>query len=235
MPSAKSRFVVFGGTFDPPHKGHLAVADAVVQHYDVEKVLFVVAGQPWQKMERQKRQRRKTLTRSGTDIKDLASDGKRPAGYQISAAEDRVAMVEAAIAGHPKFEASTVEIERGGPSYTADTLEDLAKKHPDTELLLLIGSDLVAELNTWKRPETIRKLSNLVIVERPGYEKSQLPPEWSDNHSYIPGELVDVSSRQLKGLTGERQVASDLLPTAVSKIITERGLYRGGPGTEGED
>lgn len=167
-------------------------------------------------------------------LKGSQGAGMLPAGHRISAAEDRLAMVEAAVAGHPKFEVSTVEIQRGGPSYTADTLEELAEQQPGTELLLLIGSDLVAQLNTWKRPETIRKLSRLVVVERPGYEKSQLPPEWADNCSYIPGELVDVSSRQLRGLTGGRPMPPELLPAAVSEIIAERGLYRGGPCAEEE-
>jgi len=228
------RIAVFGGTFDPPHSGHLAVADAVLKYCDVDKVLFVVAGQPWQKME--------------------ANCGVSG----ISPAQDRLAMVEAAIAGRQDFEVSSIEIDREGHSYTADTLEELAKQYPGAELLLVIGSDLVSQLETWKRPEMIRRLSSLVIVERPGFENAQLPPVWSDSYlNYLKGELVNISSTQLRErknslgnnlgwseddrsgycLSGDSlnvdfqslsRQSLNFMPVSVAQAIAERGLYQNG-------
>lgn len=187
---------MFGGTFDPPHKGHLAAAEAVVEQCDVDKVLFLIS-QPWHKAE---------------------------AGVHVSSAEDRLAMVEAAISNNPKFEVSTIEIEHDGKSYTADTLEILKKRNPNTDLLLVIGGDLMSEIDTWKRTETIRKLSELVVVEREGHETPRLTSEWFGKPIYISEERIEVSSTRLKSLTKNQLIASQLIPDAVLKTITERGI-----------
>ena len=222
---------MYGGTFDPPHSGHLAVAQAVAQHCEVAKVLFVVAGEPWQKL---------------------------AAGVAVTPAADRLAMVQALVAAsqQPKFEVSAVELERGGPAYTAETLDELARQHPGTELLLVVGSDLVSQLETWHEPERVRQLASLLVVERPGFENPPLPAGWSG--SYLRGELVDISSSQLREQLGGPAAQSGgmpagllensppgllenspaglpalqpetYIPDVVAEIIAVRGLYRDRP------
>ena len=208
---------MYGGTFDPPHSGHLAVAQAVAQHCGVAKVLFVVAGEPWQKL---------------------------AAGVAVTPAADRLALVqalvdsvrdsEAAASQTPEpaapFEVSAIELERGGPAYTADTLAELARQHRTAELALVIGSDLVSQLETWHEPERVRELASLIVVERPGFETPPLPPGWSG--SYLRGELVDISSSQLRERLGAPAGAGTplshpeaFIPEAVAQVIAARGLY----------
>lgn len=134
------RIGVFGGTFDPPHIGHLVAAIDALQGLELDVVLLVVANAPWQKL------------------------GERT----ISPAADRLAMVEAAIDGRPGLEASDVEIRRGGLSYTADTLADLLAEEPDAELFLILGNDAAAGFATWERHEEVAELAHLVVVDRPG-------------------------------------------------------------------
>lgn len=221
---SSQRLAIFGGTFDPPHRGHMAAAEAVLRECDVDKVLFVVAGQPWQKL----------ATDSSATAPDSA-DALPDDVPQITPAQDRLAMVKAATHNHPqrdKFEVCELEIDRGGDSYTADTLEELARQHPEAELLLVIGSDLVSQLETWKRPEVIKQLASLVVVERPGHAlpdhaRQQLPEGWSGRN--ISGDLVDVSSTQIKEWIASGCPNTDLVPAAVVDVIAERELYGRAP------
>ena len=137
---AGRRIGVFGGTFDPPHIGHLVAAIDALQVLELDVVLLVVANAPWQKV------------------------GERT----ISPAADRLAMVEAAVDGRPGIEVSDVEIRRGGLSYTADTLADLLAEEPDAELFLILGNDAAAGFATWERHEEVAALATLVVVDRPG-------------------------------------------------------------------
>lgn len=133
------RLGVFGGTFDPPHLGHLAAARAASRVAALDRVVFVPAGRPWQK------------------------DG-RP----VSAAEDRYRMTELAIRDdEPAFAVSRIEVDRAGPSYTVDTLESLARE--ERELFLILGADAAAGIATWRRPDRICELAVLAVVNRPGY------------------------------------------------------------------
>ena len=131
---------MFGGTFDPPHIGHLVAAIDALQVLELDVVLLVVANAPWQKV------------------------GERA----ISPAADRLAMVEAAVDGRPGIEVSDVEIRRGGLSYTADTLADLLAEEPDAELFLILGNDAAAGFAAWERHEEVAALATLVVVDRPG-------------------------------------------------------------------
>lgn len=200
---------IFGGTFDPPHRGHLAAAEATVRECNVDKVLFVVAGQPWQKL--------------AADAAPTVTAPTPATATPITPAQDRLAMVKAATQHNDKLEVCELEIERGGNSYTADTLEELTRQYPEAELLLVIGGDLVSQLGTWKRPEVISRLADLVVVERPGHARQQLPDGWSGRH--ISGDLVDVSSTQLKDWIASGCPSTDLVPAAVTDVIAERGLY----------
>lgn len=134
------RIGVFGGTFDPPHIGHLVAAADARQELSLDVVLLVVANAPWQKLG----------TRS------------------VSPAVDRLAMVEAAVADAPGLQVSDVEITRGGLSYTADTLEALQAVEPDAELFLILGNDAAAGFATWDRHREVAERARLVVVDRPG-------------------------------------------------------------------
>ena len=131
---------MFGGTFDPPHIGHLVAAIDARQALDLDVVLLVVANAPWQKV------------------------GTRA----VSTAADRLAMVEAAVAAAPGLEVSDVEIRRGGLSYSADTLHALRDHEPGAELFLILGNDAAAGFATWERHVEVADLAQLVVVDRPG-------------------------------------------------------------------
>ena len=148
---------VFGGTFDPIHVGHLVTAVNVRHSLSLDRILLVVAHDPWQK-----------------------------AGTVGTPAADRLAMVQAAVSDVEGLEASDVEIRRGGESYTADTLADLQERSPRAELFLILGSDAAAGLPTWERVEEVQRLATLVVVTRPGAENA-LPPEgWPHEHLMVP-------------------------------------------------
>lgn len=134
------RIGVFGGTFDPPHIGHLVAALEVRSALGLDEVRLVVAGEPWQKV------------------------GTRT----ISSAADRLALVRAAVGDRAELVVDDVEIRRGGSSYTVDTLEALAGEHPDDERFLIVGDDAAAGFVTWERYEDVAALAHLVVVDRPG-------------------------------------------------------------------
>ena len=134
-----TRVGVFGGTFDPVHVGHLAIAHAALESVPLDRVLFVLA-------------KRSPLKERGP----VASEG------------DRLRMLELAVAGEPRFAVSRLELDRDGPSYTVDTLERLAHLDRKDELFLILGSDAIADLPRWKDPDRIARLATLVVAERPG-------------------------------------------------------------------
>jgi nicotinate-nucleotide adenylyltransferase len=184
------RIGVLGGTFDPIHIGHLVTGVNVRHQLDLDVVLFVVANDPWQKADR-----------------------------DVSPARDRLDMVAAAVAGRQGLEASDVEIEAGGVSYTADTLVTLGARHPGAELFLIIGSDQAANLDTWERPEEIRRLATLVVVGRPGSGSSVLID--------VEVPSLDVSSSDLRARFADGRPVDWLVPAAVAEIAGGRGLYTG--------
>ena len=134
------RLGILGGTFDPVHVGHLVAAVNARYELDLDLVLLVVANEPWQKV----------------------------AARPVTAAADRLAMVEAAVEGVEGLEASGMEIERGGPSYTADTVAELQDSWPGAELNLIVGADAAVGLSSWERLEEVRSKVVLVVVNRPG-------------------------------------------------------------------
>lgn len=134
------RIGVFGGTFDPPHVGHLVTAVNVWHALDLDQVVLMVANVPWQKA------------------------GSR----EITPAADRLAMVQAAVEDVPGLVAGDQEILAGGPSYTADTLAGLAQAHPDADLFTIVGDDAAAGIHTWERADEVLERSTMVVVDRPG-------------------------------------------------------------------
>jgi len=190
------RIGVLGGTFDPVHVGHVATAAEVRHALGLDRVLLVVAGDPWQKR-----------------------------GRVVAAAEDRLALVRAAVAGIDGVEASAIEVEREGPSVTADTLEALAA--PGRELFLVLGADAVANMSTWKRLDETRGLATIVVVERAGDLDVHPPGDgWRVAHVRVP--RLDISSTDLRARLGAGRPVDGLVPPAVIAEITSRGLYTGG-------
>jgi nicotinate-nucleotide adenylyltransferase len=191
------RLGVFGGTFDPIHVGHLVAAVNARHELRLDRVLLVVANVPWQKT-----------------------------GRSLTPAEDRYAMVAASVAGVGGIEPSRLELDRGGESYTADTLEALAAEDPDRELFLIVGADVGGELATWRRPDVVRRLATLVVVDRPGAPQPELGPDWRVEHVPIPHLAVSGSDLRQRAAIGKP--LDWLVPAPAIACIRERGLYATG-------
>jgi nicotinate-nucleotide adenylyltransferase len=192
------RVGIFGGTFDPIHTAHLELADVVRVTLGLDRMLLVVANRPWQK------------------------EGERV----VTPAADRYAMVEAAVRGWPGLEPSRIEIDRGGTSYTIDTVRQLRREVPGVELTLVIGSDVVAGLTTWKDHAHLAELVTLAVVGRPGVEPVDPPPGWRSVH--VPAAPFDVSSTELRRRLESGEPVEGLVPEAVIRCIRQRGLYATG-------
>lgn len=188
------RIGLFGGTFDPPHVGHLVTAVNVRHALGLDEVILMVASVPWQKI------------------------GTRA----ITPAEDRLAMVEAAVGDVVGLTAGRLEIDRGGPSYTADTLCALAAKWPEAELFTIVGDDAAANLMSWERYEEVVELATMVVVDRPGAPVT-LPGGVDWLHVEVPH--LDVSSTDLRERVADGRPLDYLVPQAVLDVIAERGLY----------
>ena len=188
------RLGVLGGTFDPIHVVHLVAAVNVRHTLQLDRVLVVVASQPWQKADR-----------------------------QVTPAEDRYALVEAAVGDVDGVEASRMEIDRGGASYTADTIAELAELHPDAELFLIVGADVADDLDTWDRIDAVRERTQLVVVNRPGAPMPPLMKGWRATQVEIPN--LEISSTDLRARAGDGRPLDYLVPAAAVHCIKERGLY----------
>jgi len=186
----KARIGVFGGTFDPVHVGHLAIALAALESVPLERVLFVPARR--------------------SPLKD-----RDP----VASVADRVAMLQAAIAGEPRFALSRVELERDGVSYTVDTLEALK---PQGELFLILGSDALADLARWRTPDRIRELATILVAARPGAPE----PDPVHRARAFEAPRLDISSRELRARAARGLSLRYLVPDAVWEHIKKRGCYR---------
>jgi len=189
------RLGILGGTFDPPHLGHVAAAVACRDTLELDRVLFVVANDPWQ---------------------------KSPL-HPISPAQDRLAMVAAAIEGVERTEVSRMEVDRGGPSYTVETVEALGTTRPPPEQFLIVGADVVATLPTWHRADDLARSVTVAVVARPGVEAPSAPPGW--RLELVEGANVDVSSSEVRALVAAGRPIGGLVPPAVERCIRARGLY----------
>ena len=190
------RIGVLGGTFDPVHIGHLAAASEVRHALGLDEVLLVVAASPWQK----------TGTRT------------------ITPAADRLAVLQSAVEGIDGLEASSVEIDRGGPTYTADTLAELSAG--GDELFLIVGADVANLLDTWVRPEEVKAEATLVVVGRPGSiaDVDDLRTDgWRIEAVEIPA--LDVSSSDLRARLAAGRPIDVLVPAGAVREIEKRGLY----------
>ena len=192
---AGARVGIFGGTFDPVHVGHLVAAAWAREAFGLERVLMVVANEPWQK----------TGTRA------------------VTPAEDRYRTVEAAVAGVAGVEACRIEIDRGGPSYTADTVRALREATPSMHPYVIVGADVAAELGTWQRTDELRGAVTLVVVDRGGVGSSADPPGWRVERLRIP--TLDISSSQLRRRLAEGRSVDFLIPEPAIRCIRRLNLY----------
>ena len=195
---------IMGGTFDPIHIAHLIIAEEARTRLALDRVIFIPAGEPWMKP-----------------------------GHIVSAAGQRAEMVKLAISSNPAFSLSLSEVERPGPTYTVDTLEQLlGELGYDTQLFLLLGWDSVAELPAWKAPYRVSKMATVVAFPRPGFTK----PEIAALEKVMPGiaeRMVSLDEPYLEiSSTGIRKRIADggsvryLVPDAVGQYISEYRLYK---------
>jgi len=167
------RLGILGGTFDPPHVGHLVAAVNVRHALRLDRVLLTVAHEPWQKV------------------------GTRP----LSPPQDRLAMVRAAVEGVEGLEASDIELHRGGQTFTIDTIRQLLDEDPSRELFVIVGHDAAVGMPTWERVDEIRSRANLVVVERPGVSGS-LPDGWRFDRVEVPRLEVSSTDLRARAADG---------------------------------
>lgn len=196
------RLGVLGGTFDPVHRGHLVLAAAAQGELGLDRVLFVPAGQPWRKGDR-----------------------------AITSGEHRLAMLRLALEGEDAFEIVTLELEREGPSYTADTLEALRGERPSEELFFILGEDALVDLPNWARPGRIRELATLVVARRAGTGRKDVEdvarrvPGLLDRVVWLKMPPVEVTATEVRERVRRGLRVGDLVPPAVEAYIREQGLY----------
>ena len=186
-----------GGTFDPVHHGHLVAASEVQSLFALDQVAFVPSGQPWQK-----------------------------AGTPVSPAEHRYLMTVIATASNPRFWVSRVDIDRPGPTYTIDTLRDLARQWPDAELFFITGADALEQILSWKDVDELFRLAHFVGVTRPGYVLSDdhLP---HDSVSLVEVPAMAISSSACRARVVAGRPVWYLVPDGVVQYIGKHRLYRG--------
>ena len=191
------RVGVFGGTFDPPHRGHAVVAGEVVEAVGLDRMLWVPASIPPHKT-----------------------------GWPVTSAEVRSRMVGATIRNDPGFELCALELERGGVSYTVDTLRALKAAHPEWSLVLVIGEDLLAGFSAWKEPNAILELAEVVAISRAGAPTGGLSAEVDFPVRIVPVTPVDISSTRIRERIRRRKSVRAMVVTRVMSIIESERLYQ---------
>ncbi|MFF0345571.1 nicotinate-nucleotide adenylyltransferase [Kribbella sp. NPDC004875] len=192
------RIGVMGGTFDPIHHGHLVAASEVQAYFDLDEVIFVPTGQPWQKSDR-----------------------------KVSPPEDRYLMTVIATASNPRFSVSRVDIDRPGPTYTIDTLRDLSKLYPDAELFFITGADALAQILTWRDVDEMFKLAQFVGCTRPGTEGLELPLDQlpMDRITLLEVPALAISSTECRARVAKGNPTWYLVPDGIVQYIAKRELY----------
>ncbi|MCE2462498.1 MAG: nicotinate-nucleotide adenylyltransferase [Dehalococcoidia bacterium] len=194
------RVGILGGTFDPIHVGHLLIAEDARVSMELEEVLFIPTGQPWMK-----------------------------SGRALSPAHHRMNMVRMAIASNPFFRASSMEIERPGPTYTVDTLREMRHElGGEDDLYFILGSDSSDEFHRWKEPEEVLRLCTIVTMPRPGSLKhglSAIDQSGSGNVVLLEGPLMDISGTEIRRRVSLGLSVRYLVPHEVEHYIRRYGLY----------
>lgn len=191
------RIGLFGGTFDPPHVGHLALAEHARDRLHLDEVRFIPAGRPPHKR-----------------------------GERITSAAGRVAMARLAVRGNPAFTVSTIETRRGGPSFTIETLRAVAAGAPGARLFLLMGADSLDDFANWREPEAILRLATLVVAGRPGARGRALGVPGGRRVVRLDNAVLALSSSLLRARVRARRSVRYLVPDAVAAYIARHRLYR---------
>jgi nicotinate-nucleotide adenylyltransferase len=206
MAEALHRVGIFGGTFDPVHLGHLIMAEQCREQAELDQVWFVPAARPPHKQDQ-----------------------------PLTGFAQRVEMLALAVAGMPAFRIEELEKDRPGPSYTVETLEELHRRHPDTQFSLLLGSDSLPDLPMWRNPTRIVELAELLIFPRPGWplpsvdevrQTLGLAPQFPLRIRAIESPQIDIASRDLRHRIAQHRSVRFLIPRAVECYIEEKKLYR---------
>lgn len=205
MTAGTGRVGIFGGSFDPPHVGHVRVAADVADRLALDRVLWVPARHSPFKREQ-----------------------------DVTPPAVRLEMVRAAAALDPRFEVDARELDRPGPSYTVDTLEEIRRERPEAELFLILGADQFAAFPRWREPERILRLASLAVMDRDGMAARTLlapavqasVPEVAAGAVFVPVGAVDVSSTGVRDAVARGADPAGLVPPAVADVIRARGLYR---------
>ncbi len=192
----KRRLGVMGGTFDPIHHGHLVAASEVAAQFHLDEVVFVPTGEPWQKSHR-----------------------------RVSPAEDRYLMTVIATAENPQFSVSRIDIDRGGPTYTVDTLRDLRALNPETDLFFITGADALGQILTWRDSEELFSLAHFIGVTRP--VTSSRTRSARGGVSLVEVPALAISSTDCRARVAKGDPIWYMVPDGVVRYIDKRELYRG--------
>jgi nicotinate-nucleotide adenylyltransferase len=194
-------FALFGGSFNPPHVAHLAVAAAAAETAGVDRVIWMPAA---------------------------TSPHKRAGAGAEPTPEHRVEMTRHAVRGNPAFSVSDLELRRGGVSYTVDTLRALRDAWPEAEAALILGGDSLAGFMSWREPEEILRLARLLVYRRPGFDETDVPPEVLRRTRFVDAPALDLSSTHLRERLAAGRTVRYLVPDAVIEYAQRNGLYAKG-------
>jgi nicotinate-nucleotide adenylyltransferase len=190
-----TRLGVMGGTFDPIHVGHLVTAEEALHQFALDEVVFVPTGRPWMKEH---------------DV--------------VASADDRYAMTAVGVEPEPRFHVSRLEVDRGGSTYTVDTLRALSDEVPGAELFFITGADAMLEIMRWKEPETVFDLAHFIAATRPGYDVAPFDAMTDVTVMRIPA--LAISSTDIRARVHEGRPIRFLVPEGVEAHIRAAGLYR---------
>ncbi len=190
------RVGLFGGSFDPVHSAHVALARLALTQLGLDEVRWIPAGQPWQKTRK------------------------------LTAASDREAMVRLAIAGEPRFVLDRIELRRPGVSYTLDTVRELSAAEPGIEWVLILGQDQYATLHTWRDWRELLAKVTLAVANRPDVKLAVNPQVVVEPHHSLTLPMMDISSTELRRRIAAGESIAGLVPDTVASYIEQHGLYR---------
>ncbi len=193
-----SRIGIFGGTFDPPHLGHLIAAEEIRQDFSLQKIFFVPSARPPHKL-------------------DLLLTG----------AACRLEMTSLATRDNPGFAVSDVEIQRPGPSYTVDTIGEFKKRYgSDIEIYFIMGADSIFEIRTWKNPEVLFQLCKVIVTSRPGFPLDEVDTDLRNKVTLAEITHIDISSTDIRRRVREGKSIRYFVPGQVEAYVRSRNLYR---------
>jgi nicotinate-nucleotide adenylyltransferase len=191
------RIGIFGGSFDPPHNGHISIATHAAEHLNLDRTFLVPSSVPPHKLEQ-----------------------------ELSSPEDRLAMCRLAVMDSPLLSVSDVELRREGVSYSVDTLNGFSQLFPGSELFMLIGMDNYLEFHLWRDPALILELATVVVMDRPGYRSLLKDSPQASRIRRVEAPQIDVSSTQIRRLVRRGEPISGLVPRSVEEYIDAHRLYR---------